>query len=241
MRRIFSYMYDCMTSVIVILSSILMLRSISRWSVSAVLSDDDKTLITTLSQRFVSQANQISNQTKRQEYLNATISRLTILLQHPRIRSHARLKTIIESIISSLSVVPIYDQFISGSIIQQILILTNTERNKRWLSWLNIDNRLSLAAQRHAEYMANTQDFAHKTNQWSEPSDRAEAAWYPWILIAENIGRCSDILAPCNTTSSMMKQWMSSSWHAANILDPDLKELGLGYQDGYRVQMFWSR
>lgn len=208
------------------------------------ISDDDKTLIQTVSQRFATQAKQTSSP---YDTLTNTINRLTKLLSHNIIRRNSRFKRVIESIISEISIIRqsyIHNNTLSSgsiSLQQQLLQLVNLQRKQLWLTWLSLDDRLSLAAQRHAEYMAATDDFDHITRAGSEPRDRADAVGYPRTTIAENIGRCSLIWSPCDTSEAMMDQRMASPWHRANILDPDVTELGIGYHNGYRVQLFGAK
>jgi len=117
---------------------------------------------------------------------------------------------------------------------EDILRAVNAERAKVGAPALTLNEKLNTTAQKHAEYMSQTDDFAHTTKDWKTMVDRIEAEGYQRRGAAENIARNQ------TTVDEVMTSRMNSAWHRKNILNPDLKELWVGYAWAYRVQVFWS-
>lgn len=108
---------------------------------------------------------------------------------------------------------------------QQVLERTNLARwdNGR-LPPLKGQAQLDVAAQLHSDNMATRNFFMHcDPDTRTQPWDRMIAAGYAWNAAAENIS------AGPNTAAAVVTQWLNSSGHRANILDPDYRELGVGY------------
>jgi uncharacterized protein YkwD len=113
------------------------------------------------------------------------------------------------------------------------LCLLNQERAARGLRKLRADSRLRTAADRHAGDMVARRYFAHnsksgasfvtriKRTGWT----RSRGAW----RVAENIGYGSGSLA---TPRSMVRGWMNSSGHRANILSRHFRLIGVGVAGG---------
>jgi len=123
------------------------------------------------------------------------------------------------------------------SVRQKILDLVNAERSKNGLSGLAMESHLQTAAQRHAEDMKNRNFFDHVNPDGKSPTDRIRAAGYPmngaWST-GENIAKGQ------TTAEQVMKDWMNSPGHRANILSKNFKEIGIGYIGNYWVQNFGS-
>ncbi len=107
---------------------------------------------------------------------------------------------------------------------QEVIYLTNLEREKAGLPPLKENPLLAQAAQAHAEAMAAGDFFDHSNpHTGTTPADRITAAGYHWSVVAENIG--SGAASP----AEVMQNWMGSSGHRANILNPRVREIGVGY------------
>ena len=96
------------------------------------------------------------------------------------------------------------------------------------------------AAQGHAADMAAKNYFSHTSQDGRSFSQRITAAGYAWTRIAENIA------AGQSTPDSVVAGWLTSPGHCQNIMNPALKELGVGYAPGgsyghYWVQNFGTR
>lgn len=107
---------------------------------------------------------------------------------------------------------------------QEVIYLTNLEREKAGLPPLKENPLLTQAAQAHAEAMATGDFFSHDDpHTGTTPADRISATGYHWSMVAENIG------SGAASSAEIMQNWMESSAHRANILNPRAREIGVGY------------
>jgi uncharacterized protein YkwD len=105
----------------------------------------------------------------------------------------------------------------------RVIALTNAFRNANGLASLKGNSTLATIAQTYSQTMA-TQDFvAHQSLDGSQPWDRMTAGGYKWTRSAENIA------AGQETPEEAVQSWIDSPTHRANLLDPQLKEIGVGY------------
>jgi hypothetical protein len=110
----------------------------------------------------------------------------------------------------------------SPSLAEQVVALVNQRRAEAGLHPLRVNAQLQQAAQRYAQYMADTNTFSHTGSDGSTPYSRMAAAGYRGTMMGENIAR------GFGSASSVMDAWMNSSGHRANILNPGYTELGVG-------------
>ncbi|MFD0146484.1 MULTISPECIES: CAP domain-containing protein [unclassified Streptomyces] len=110
----------------------------------------------------------------------------------------------------------------AAQFVEQIVALTNTEREKAGCSPLRADGRLHDSAQAHADDMADRDYYAHATPEGRDAGERITAAGYTWSSWAENIHR-----GP-KTPVRAMEDWMNSDGHRRNILNCSFKDLGVG-------------
>ncbi|WUI00363.1 CAP domain-containing protein [Spirillospora sp. NBC_00431] len=106
-----------------------------------------------------------------------------------------------------------------------VVSITNAERAKAGCEPLHIDQRLVTAARRHSADMAANNYFDHTSRNGDSPWKRMEAAGYP-SPGAENIAK------GYSTAAAVMKGWMDSPGHRANILNCDLRAIGVGRASG---------
>ena len=105
----------------------------------------------------------------------------------------------------------------------RVIDLTNAFRNTNGLASLKANSKLTAIAQTYSQTMA-TQDFvSHQALDGSQPWDRMTAGGYKWVRSAENIA------AGQETPEEVVQSWISSPTHRANLLDSQLKEIGVGY------------
>jgi uncharacterized protein YkwD len=102
-----------------------------------------------------------------------------------------------------------------------VIRLTNEERAAAGCSPLRADSRLRTAARRHSMDMGAHDYFSHTSRNGDTFADRIEAAGYP-DPGAENIARGYP------TAAAVMKGWMNSEGHRANILNCGLGAVGVG-------------
>jgi len=113
------------------------------------------------------------------------------------------------------------------------LCLLNVERSAAGLSPLTEQADLTSASRTYSELMVSAHFFAHVAPDGSGLSDRLTTAGYlgapgSWI-VGENIAWGESYLA---TPREIMKAWMNSAGHKANILSADYREVGLGIATG---------
>jgi hypothetical protein len=108
----------------------------------------------------------------------------------------------------------------------------NTIRYNERLPLLCLDDNLAIASQRHAMDMAQQDYFGHYSLDGSSPDDRARNVGLP-NPIQENIGIIRTFGQDLDEViDALMDGFMESPQHMANILDPDLTHVGIGfYQD----------
>ncbi|UCH74834.1 MAG: hypothetical protein JSU82_02990 [Rhodospirillales bacterium] len=106
---------------------------------------------------------------------------------------------------------------------EEVVRLTNAERRKRGLGPLMRNRDLTRSAQFHAEFMARNDCFAHRCPKEPALAQRARNAGYRYRGVAENIAAGSP------TPAEVVRGWMESPGHRANILHPDMREIGIGY------------
>ncbi len=111
------------------------------------------------------------------------------------------------------------------AVITRVAARTNTYRMQQGgcLTPLVVNAQLNTAAQRHSQDMALNDFFGHQGSDGSWPSDRVEAAGYNWSMLAENIA------VGQTTPEAAVDAWMTSSGHRENVLNCNLKEIGVGY------------
>ncbi|GHG53888.1 CAP domain-containing protein [Streptomyces griseocarneus] len=117
----------------------------------------------------------------------------------------------------------------------EVLALTNAERAAAGLPPLAADPRLAVAARDHSTDMARRDFYSHTTPEGREPWDRARAAGAAHRAIGENIA-CGQ-----RTPAEVVRGWMNSPGHRANILTPGFTHLGVGYAPGGRAGTYWTQ
>ncbi|MDX2216109.1 MAG: CAP domain-containing protein [Oculatellaceae cyanobacterium bins.114] len=109
--------------------------------------------------------------------------------------------------------------------VEQVVNLTNAFRQQFGLQPLTLNAKLTTAAQTHSQNMAIHDFFAHTGVDGSQPWDRMVAAGYRWAQAAENIA------AGQQTPEAVVNAWINSPGHRANMLNANLREIGVGYYE----------
>jgi len=115
---------------------------------------------------------------------------------------------------------------------QQVLSLVNKERSAAGLSALVLDTKLNEVATEKARDMAENNYFSHTSPTYGSPFDMLSTFGVSYRTAGENIAYGQA------TAELVMKDWMNSSGHRANILNANYTKLGVGYVKGKWVQMF---
>lgn len=117
----------------------------------------------------------------------------------------------------------------------EVLALTNAERAKQDCPALRFDTRLRTAARWYSEDMLRYGAWNHVGHDGSDPGDRMRRAGYDtsggW---AENIAK------GYSSPEAVMKAWMNSTGHRKNILNCDLRALGVGVVRG-DGRLYWTQ
>jgi uncharacterized protein YkwD len=108
-------------------------------------------------------------------------------------------------------------------LVEEVIALTNSYRTKHGLQPLTLNLNLSKSAQVHSQDMALNDFFSHTGSNGTKVSDRAKTAGYQSSYVGENIA------AGYITAEEVVRGWMNSPGHRENILNPNYKEVGIGY------------
>lgn len=108
-----------------------------------------------------------------------------------------------------------------------ILSIVNTERISRNLSTMSLNQSLNESATIKAKDILANQYFAHTAPNGTTVDDLVEDTGYQYLKVGENLA-----LGEFVSDSDVMKAWMASPGHKANILDAQFDELGVGIQKG---------
>ena len=102
-----------------------------------------------------------------------------------------------------------------------VLCLINHQRRARHLPRLAASARLDRSAQSWTGVMVDHGEFSHG----AAFMDRISAVGFDWSNVAE------DIATGYATPSAVVRAWMASPGHCANILSPIYREVGTGVSD----------
>ncbi len=118
-----------------------------------------------------------------------------------------------------------------------MLDLINEERTSRGIDPLQINNDLNATAEDHSQWMLDNDIFSHTGVGGSRSGDRIAASDYDlegnWRT-AENIGWQSERGDPgiADDVADIHQNLMQSPGHRANILNPELEDIGIGVELG---------
>ncbi len=117
---------------------------------------------------------------------------------------------------------------------QQVAELVNVERAKAGLAPLTLDIALSDVARLKSQDMADNKYFDHNSPTYGSPFEMMRQFGISYRCAGENIAY------GYTTPASVMKAWMNSPGHKANILNPNYTKIGVGYTTPghYCTQMF---
>jgi hypothetical protein len=120
---------------------------------------------------------------------------------------------------------------------KHVVASINAERAAAGLPDLKIEVHLSAAAQEHSDWMGETGSFTHAGEGGSTPTERIGDSGFPlggssWAT-AENIAYSSiDGQLDTGEADKLHEGLMDSPEHRANILNPDVAYVGVGFSVG---------
>ncbi|HVZ58963.1 MAG TPA: CAP domain-containing protein [Patescibacteria group bacterium] len=109
---------------------------------------------------------------------------------------------------------------------QDLLILTNQERQQNGLSPLVMNDELTQAATKKAQDMFSKDYWAHIAPDGTTPWYFIRSSGYEYIYAGENLAR------GFTSTSDVINAWMASPSHRENVLSPNYKDVGFAIQEG---------
>ena len=126
---------------------------------------------------------------------------------------------------------------------EEIVQLTNQQRQQRGLGKLKTNSALTQAAIAKAQDMFAKDYWSHVSPTGDQPWKFIRQAGYYYTYAGENLARDFD------TSSQVVAAWMNSPGHRKNILNPNYLEIGVAVMDGTLqgkqttlvVQMFGQR
>jgi uncharacterized protein YkwD len=109
------------------------------------------------------------------------------------------------------------------------LCLLNAQRARAGVVALTENTMLQSAAEAQSLDMATRKFFEHRNPDGVDPAARIVHAGYPPILVGENLA-WGELWR--STPAEIVKSWMGSPGHRANILEPRYREIGIGLAYG---------
>lgn len=110
--------------------------------------------------------------------------------------------------------------------INKVLDQTNNQRSLLGLPPLTFNATLSTSATQKAQDMFDNNYWAHTSPQGKSPWDFFKTAGYEYSVAGENLAK------DFYDTEGLIKAWMNSPTHRANIVNPKYQEIGLGVVNG---------
>jgi uncharacterized protein YkwD len=118
---------------------------------------------------------------------------------------------------------------------QEVIELTNVERQKAGLPPLTYNAYLESSAQVHADDMQQRDYFEHDTPEGKTPTERIKSSGYlneydqcncnKSYAVGENLGKGQV------SAAEAVETWMNSPEHKANILNAKFSEIGIGISE----------
>lgn len=117
---------------------------------------------------------------------------------------------------------------------EEVVQLTNAEREKQGLAPLEIDEALSKVALEKSKDMAGKGYFDHNSPTYGSPFDMMKSFDINYQSAGENIAKGQQ------TPEEVVDGWMNSEGHRENILSGDFTHIGVGYEENgnHWTQMF---
>ena len=109
---------------------------------------------------------------------------------------------------------------------QKVFDQTNQQRTTLGLKPLTYNSLLSQSATKKAEDMFANNYWAHNSPSGTTPWDFFKSVGYQYSVAGENLAR------DFYDTDSLMKAWMNSPTHKANIINQKYQEIGIGVVNG---------
>ncbi len=118
---------------------------------------------------------------------------------------------------------------------QEVLKLVNQARAENRLNPLSWADDLADIARAHSADMIERGFFSHTNPDGQSPFDRIKSNGISYRAAAENIAYGQP------DAEAVMNSWMNSAGHRANILNENLKEIGIGAVKDSGETVYWTQ
>lgn len=155
---------------------------------------------------------------------------------HPYITRHPALATILIALITIQTTLNFFTTaetaspqilgFATSIYQQELIALTNSERQNQGLGGLTENTTLNQAAQLKAQHMFENNYWAHVSPDGIDPWHWFEQVGYDYLSAGENLARNFD------TSNGVVSAWMASPTHRDNILHDSFTEIGIAVVNG---------
>lgn len=122
-----------------------------------------------------------------------------------------------------------------SSIEKEVVRLVNVERQKNGLNPLELDAELSRVARIKSQDMATKGYFSHTSPTYGSPFDMMKQFGIKYSAAGENIAMGQP------SAEAVVKAWMNSEGHRANILSKNFTKIGVGYYKGSNGSPYWTQ
>ena len=118
--------------------------------------------------------------------------------------------------------------------VQRVHALVNEHRARVGCPALAWDDGAARVAQAHSADMRARGYFSHTSPQGRSPFDRLDAAGLAWRAAAENIAQNP------GSPDDVVRAWLGSAGHRANIENCQLTRHGVGVSGSYWTDLFYT-
>ncbi|MTH53128.1 hypothetical protein GKZ89_06855 [Bacillus mangrovi] len=117
---------------------------------------------------------------------------------------------------------------------QQVVELTNQEREKQGLKPLAVDEEVSKVAKEKSADMQKNNYFDHNSPTYGSPFDMMKQFGVDYKTAGENIAMGQ------KSPEEVVQAWMDSEGHRKNIMNPEFTHIGVGHveEGNYWTQQF---
>jgi uncharacterized protein YkwD len=109
---------------------------------------------------------------------------------------------------------------------ENVIRLMNEERAQAALPPLQLDSKLTLAADDRMQHMEEESYWNHESPEGLSPFTWVREREYEYLTVGENLATGFE------TAKVLMEGWMESPGHRANIMSPDFQDCGIAVIDG---------
>ena len=117
----------------------------------------------------------------------------------------------------------------------EVIKLVNEERARNGLPALEKNWEISRVARMKAQDMVDRNYFSHSSPTYGSPFNMMENFGLKFSSAAENIGMGQ------KTAADIMKSWMDSPGHRANILSRTVTHIGVGAAKAANGTLYWTQ